>query len=175
MRTTLFYLSFAIIFGLNSGVTSVQAMDTVQADGLVPLRACRALTDTAQRLACYDRVADQMETAQAAGDLVVVERGRVQELQKELFGFAAPAMSALFRGGQTAQVGAIESTLDRAYRESDGRWRFRLADGALWEQVDHDPVRFENRPGQEVRVRRASLGSYMLTTGNSRAVRVQRR
>lgn len=164
-----------LISGLGTDLALAQNQPPADSDGLTSLKVCRALPGEAQRLACYDRTVDQMGTAQASGDLVVVERSRVQQLQTELFGFAAPAMSALFRGGEAKQVGAIETTLERAYRGAEGRWRFQLADGGLWEQVDHDPVRFVNQPGQEVRVRRASLGSYMLTTGNSRAVRVQRR
>lgn len=144
-------------------------------DGLSPLRECRLIADRSARVDCYDAVADRLEAAQTAGELVVVDRGKVSELQRELFGFAAPAMSALFRGGKSDDVGAIESTLQRAVQETDGKWRFHLDDGSQWSQVDFDPVRFQNRQGQPVRVRRAALGSYMLTTGNSRAVRVQRR
>ena len=62
----------------------------------------------------------------------------------------------------------------RGAQGADGKWFFRLADGSEWRQIDSDPVRFQNRAGTEIRVRRASLGSYQLTAGRSRAVRVKR-
>lgn len=143
--------------------------------GLSPLLECRKIEDRLARVDCYDSVADRMAAAQMAGELVVVERGKVTELKRQLFGFAAPAMGALFGGGgEDDRVDAIESTLSRAVQQADGKWRFHLGDGSEWAQVDFDPVRFQNRPGQPVRIRRAALGSYVLTTGNSRAVRVQR-
>lgn len=146
------------------------------ADGLSPLLECRRIEDRQQRVECYDGVTDRLAAARTSGEIVVVERSKVTELKRQLFGFAAPALGALLGGGEADadRVEAIETTLDRAVREVDGKWRFHLADGSQWAQVDFDPVRFQNRPGQLVRIRRAALGSYMLTTGNSRAVRVQR-
>jgi len=56
----------------------------------------------------------------------------------------------------------------------DGKWLFRLEDGSEWRQIDSGTVRFRERQGGPVRIRRASLGSYLMTIGNSRAVRVRR-
>jgi len=165
-------LSATLIF---AAPTSVWAQIDPAAAGLSPLLECRKIEDRLARVDCYDSVADRMAAAQTAGELVVVERSKVTELKRQLFGFAAPAMGALFGGGgEDERVDAIESTLSHAVQQVDGKWRFHLGDGSEWAQVDFDPVRFQNRPGQPVRIRRAALGSYVLTTGNSRAVRVQR-
>lgn len=153
---------------------SAAAQAQAGSDRLTPLLDCRRIEDKLARVDCYDAVTDRLAAAQTAGDLVVVDRGKVTELRRQLFGFAAPAMGALFGAADHDRVESIETTLDRAVQQVDGKWRFHLGDGSQWGQVDFDPVRFQNRPGQAVRVRRAALGSYMLTTGNSRAVRVQR-
>ncbi len=78
------------------------------------------------------------------------------------------------RGEQPDTLDAIETSLTRAGQYAEGKWTFTLADGSIWRQIDSEPVRFRNREGQAVRVRRAALGSFLLTVDGSRAVRVRR-
>jgi len=139
------------------------------------LAACRTVTDSVARLACYDSAAAALDTAQQQGELVVIDRAAVNETRRQLFGFEMPSLPRLFGDSvATPEIDSIETTLQSASQPSEGRWVFRLADGSVWRQIDSDPVRFQNRPGQNVRVRKASLGSFMLTVGSSRAVRVRR-
>lgn len=140
------------------------------------LAACRAVADSTARLACYDGAAAALDTAQRQGELVIIDRAAVNETRRELFGFNMPALPQLFGngGGEAADLDAIETTLQRASRNSEGRWVFTLANGATWRQIDSEPLRFNNRSGEAVRVRKASLGSFMMTIGDSRAVRVRR-
>lgn len=145
---------------------------------LTALAECRALGDAGSRLACFDRTADALDAAERQGDLVVVERQQIREARRQLFGFSAPALPSIFsRSGDTegeADVDSIETSLLGASQDREGKWTFRLADGSEWRQIDSAPVRFTNRSGTEVRVRRAALGSFLLTAGKSRAVRVKR-
>lgn len=138
------------------------------------LTACRAVADNAARLACYDAATAALDTAQQQGELVVIDRAAVNQTRRDLFGFDLPTLPRLFGNAQTQELDSIETTLQGASQAGEGRWVFRLADGSSWRQIDSDPVRFQNRAGQEVRVRKASLGSFLLTVGNSRAVRVRR-
>ncbi|RZJ32332.1 MAG: hypothetical protein EON85_01445 [Brevundimonas sp.] len=138
------------------------------------LAACRTVADNAARLGCYDSAAAALDAAQQQGELVVVDRAAVTQTRRDLFGFDLPALPRLFSGDTGTELEQIETTLQGASRTSETRWVFRLADGSAWRQVDSDPVRFQNRPGQTVRVRKASLGSFLLTVGDSRAVRVRR-
>jgi hypothetical protein len=138
------------------------------------LAACRVVADNAARLACYDAAAAALDTAQQQGELVVIDRAQVNETRRQLFGFDMPTLPRLFNGGGGEDLSAIETTLQSASQASENRWVFRLADGSVWRQIDSEPVRFQNRPGQEVRVRKASLGSFLMTVGSSRAVRVRR-
>jgi hypothetical protein len=138
------------------------------------LTACRAVTDSVQRLACYDAAAAAFDDAERQGDLVVIDRAAVSETRRQLFGFELPTLPRLFSGGDADEIDAIETTLERAFHTSERRWTFRLADGSVWRQIDSEPVRFDNDPGEAVRVRKASLGSFLLTVGGSRAVRVRR-
>lgn len=165
-----------------SVLTAVSAAATLSGQTLPPqerpealarLVACRAVTDSAARLACYDAAAGALDTAERQGEVVVLDRAGVNETRRQLFGFDL-SMPTLFRGEASVEINSVESTLERATRTGEGRWVFRLADGASWRQIDSEAVHFDNEPGQPVRVRKAAMGSFLLTVGGSRAVRVRR-
>lgn len=139
------------------------------------LDACRTIESDSQRLACYDETAAALDTAQREGQVVAVDRRQMTEVRRQLFGFEAPSLSSLFgRSGDDEPVNAVETTLTGASMNGDGKWVFRLADGSVWLQIDSAAVRFSRDGSPQVRVRRASLGSYQLVVGSSRAVRVRR-
>ena len=139
------------------------------------LTACRTVADSAARLTCYDDAAAALDAAEREGEVVVIDRAQVRESRRALFGFDLPGLPALGRVERAEDsLSSVETTLTRATRGGDGKWVFRLADGSVWRQNDSESVFFTNREGTEVRVRRASMGSFMMTLGNSRAVRVRR-
>lgn len=179
MRTMLtFCIAVISTLGLSCD-TLAQVQPSERSTLLSALSECRAVPDAAARLDCFDRTADALDTAERQGELVVMERQQIREVRRQLFGFSAPALPALFsrRDNETdsePEFGSLETTLVSAGRDLEGKWTFRLADGGEWRQIDSAPVIFQNRSGVEVRVRRAALGSYLLTAGNSRAVRVKR-
>jgi len=142
---------------------------------LTRLLDCRAVADSSARLACYDAAAGALDIAERQGEVVVIDRAGVAETRRQLFGFEMPTLPRLFGpAGAIAEIDSIETTLQSAALVGEGRWVFRLEDGGVWRQIDSERVRFQNRPGQPVRVRKASLGSFLLTVGDSRAVRVRR-
>lgn len=165
-------------FGLSNNVQA--QIHTIERSAMLSaLSECRAMPDATARLACFDRTADALDTAERQGELVVMERQQIREARRQLFGFNAPALPALFSRGSDGEQGesdldSMETTLLGAGQDHEGKWTFRLADGSEWRQIDSAPVRFQNRNGTEVRVRRAALGSFLLTAGKSRAVRVKR-
>lgn len=138
------------------------------------LMGCRAVTDSAARLACYDAAAGVLDAAEREGEVVVIDRAQVAETRRQLFGFDMPTLPRLFGEDGGGSIDAIETTLQGASLNNENRWVFRLADGGVWRQIDLERVRFQNRPGQPVRIRKAALGSFLLTVGDSRAVRVRR-
>ncbi|WAC58450.1 hypothetical protein [Brevundimonas sp. SL130] len=146
-----------------------------RASSLDEVARCRSITTDAARLACFDRAVAALDAAERTGEVVVLDRAQVRETNRQLFGFE---IVNPFAGrpnlDQEPALDSIETTLAAATISSEGKWIFRLADKSEWRQIDSGDVRFRNRAGENVRVRRASLGSYMLTIGNSRAVRVRR-
>jgi len=160
-----------------ASVLSGQAAPAAQErpEALARLMACRAVADSTARLACFDTAAGALDTAERQGEVVVFDRAGVAETRRQLFGFEMPSLPRLFGpAGEMAEIDSIETTLQSAALNGDGRWVLRLADGGIWRQIDSERFRFQNRPGQPVRVRKASLGSYLMTVGDSRAVRVRR-
>lgn len=168
---------------LISGLAAVVAASTLSGqtppaqerpETLSRLLACRSIADNAARLACFDTAAGVLDNAERSGDVVILDRAGVAETRRQLFGFQMPALPRLFGPEAAVEIDSIESTLQGAVLAGEGRWVFRLADGSVWRQIDSERVRFQNSPGQRVEVRRASLGSFLLTVGGSRAVRVRR-
>lgn len=136
---------------------------------------CRNQSDAGARLECYDRTAEALDVAERQGEVVVVDRAQVRDTRRQLFGFEVPTLPTFLTRGDTEEaVNAIETTLVRASQFADDKWTFHLADGSAWRQIDSGRVRFRNREGETVRVRRAALGSYQLVVEGSRAVRVRR-
>ncbi|WP_292123353.1 hypothetical protein [Brevundimonas sp.] len=149
--------------------------ESTQAGALSDVARCRTIVADADRLACFDRAVSALDAAERAGEVVVLDRAQVRETNRQLFGFEIvnPFVGRTNIPPEPV-LEAIETTLASANPSGDGKWVFRLANGSEWRQIDSGPVRFRNREGEAVRVRRASLGSYMMTLGNSRAVRVRR-
>ncbi|MFN4296018.1 MAG: hypothetical protein ACK4FB_04190 [Brevundimonas sp.] len=152
-----------------------QAQESSRPELLNRLTSCRTMGDQMARLSCYDAAVEALDAAEREGEVVVVDRNQVRESRQALFGFDLPSLPAFGRNAAAEEdISSLETTLSRASRGGDGKWVFRLTDGSVWRQVDSESVFFPNREGTEVRVRRASLGSFMMTVGSSRAIRVRR-
>jgi hypothetical protein len=166
-----------------SGLAAIAAVATLSGQATPPqeraqtlsrLTACRAIADGPARLSCYDAAVSALDAAERQGEVVVMDRAQIGEARRQLFGFEMPALPRLFGAEGQTSLDSIETTLQSASQVADNRWVFRLADGGVWRQIDSDPVRTRPRPGDAVRVRKASLGSFLLTIGGSRAIRVRR-
>lgn len=140
---------------------------------------CRGIADNAQRLACYDRSVGALEEAEKKKDLVVVDRKEIRETKKSLFGFSLPKLS-LFGGGdeeekadKADEIQEIESTVASVRPTKGGDWALKLAnDAGTWETGGALTV--APRAGDKVKIRKASLGSYLGSVGISRGIRFRR-
>ena len=112
--------------------------------------------------------------AQSIGrhDLVVVDRETVRSTKRALFGFAVPTI-ALF-GGDKDDMSQLDGLLAFAGRNRDGGYIFALKDGSEWSQIDDRPFALEPRTNDKITIRRATMGSFMLSVGRMPGVRVRR-
>jgi hypothetical protein len=108
---------------------------------------CRDLRDDASRLACYDRV---FGDPHALPDSAADER---RAEAKKSFSF-------------TATVTGLE-------KRRDGKFVATFDNGQVWEQTELNS-RANVRVGDSVAVRRAALGSYLLSTREGIGTRVKR-
>ena len=135
---------------------------------------CREIADSAQRLACFDRTVGVRASATAGKDLVVLDRATMRETRKGLFGFNLPRLK-LFGGGsedERDEVKEIEAGIAGLRSASDGFAIFTLDDGGTWKQTDGRDV--FAKVGDRIKIKRASLGSYMAMVGKKAGVRVMR-
>jgi len=133
---------------------------------------CRKIEDGAQRLACYDNAVAALTSAQQSGDLVTLDRKQRQAVRKQAFGFTLPTL-AMFDTGEK-EVDRIDETLASAHQIGQGRWVFQMQDGAVWRQIDDEFLSREPHPGSAIVIRRAMMGSFMLSVDGQPGVRAHR-
>ena len=142
------------------------------------LQACRTVSDAAARLACYDRAVDALAAATASGDVVVVERTEVRKARKGLFGFTLPKIGFLTGKADNAEDVADEKELQTTIIASrsigNGKWRFTVEGGALWETVEASMAFRDPLPGRKVLIEKGSLGSYFVNVEKGRRVQAKR-
>ncbi len=135
---------------------------------------CRAKTDNAERLACYDAAAARMDQAEAKGDIVVVDREQSKAIRRQAFGFTLPSLSLFERGDKPEKIDQVSGVIAAARADGNGKWVLRLEDGAIWRQIDGDPPHRDPKAGMSVEIKSASLGSYLLSVDGQRAFRAHR-
>ncbi len=140
---------------------------------LQSLLACRAVADTQQRLACFDRETAAMAQAVARKDLVMIDRDRARGAQRSLFGFSVPSFGGLFGGGGD-EVKEIEAVVASSGFNRDGGWTVRLKDGSVWTQIDSVVVPIKPVAGEKVVIRRAAFGSFFMRVGRQVGFRAKR-
>ncbi|HYE44477.1 MAG TPA: hypothetical protein VEA44_01755 [Caulobacter sp.] len=153
---------------------AAQQKPAERAGALKAVVDCRAIQDPTARLACYDSAAAALDAAEAKGDVVVVDRQQMREARRAAFGFNFQMPSFMSRGEQPEELDRIESTIGSARQDPHGKWIIKLADGALWKQIDSEKLRKKPPPGAKVEIRTASLGSYFLKVEGLGVIRAKR-
>ncbi|MBC7769418.1 MAG: hypothetical protein H7124_11585 [Phycisphaerales bacterium] len=140
--------------------------------------ACANVADETQRLACYDGAVGRLREAQTSGNLVAVDRQQAQEIEREAFGFSLPSLPRIFgnRGNEAPGAEVLEMALviDRVVSRRNGPSTFYMTNGQAWTQIDNEVAR-NVRAGGEVTIRRAALGSFLMSVrAGGPALRVRR-
>ena len=166
---------FPSLSGLIVAAVLTTAPATVLAQAATPARpallegllACRAITATDARLACFDAAAAAFDTAEQQGEVTVIDRVQARETRTRLFGLDLDTANLFGRLRQDDPVDAIETTLTSGRQDGRGQWTFVLADGSVWKQIDMEQVTARVGPGASVRIRQAAMGSYLLSVGGA--------
>jgi hypothetical protein len=161
----------AVIFASAGQARSIPNTGTPQS--IQQLLACRSITDSAQRLACYDRQAAAVGQGIASKELVVIDKARANAAKRSLFGFSIPDFGGLF-GGAADEVKEIASTITKVGQDPYGAWVVSLADGSTWAQQDDAPLGLPPEKGDKVVVHRGSFGAFFLRVAGQPGIRVKR-
>jgi hypothetical protein len=145
-----------------------------QVEVLKGLTACRAITDGPARLDCYDKAAAAIDQAQASGDVVVIDRAQARAARRQVFGFNLSALSILDRTAARDEINTLNSTAAEAYRNGTGKWVIVLDDGAHWRQIDDADLSHAPHAGSVIRIRHASLGSFVMNIDGQPYIHVHR-
>lgn len=133
---------------------------------------CKAQSDAASRLACFDKAVAAMDAAQRGKDIVIADRTAIREARRGLFGLSLPKIK-LFGGGEgDEEVKEISGTLTAIRSASDGMPIFVLEDGARWKQTEGGPNFAKS--GDPIRIRRTAMGGFMANIKGDVGVRVIR-
>lgn len=168
-------LSAALVAGQ---IASAAETPKVRAGALQTIVDCRKIADGVARLACFDAASAQLDAAEKAGDVVVLDRAQVKEAERSAFGFNFKMPSFLTGGGdgsvKVEPMESLEATLVSARKGPDGKWIFRLPDDAVWVQIDNDEIIRAPKAGSKVEIKRGMVGNYFLSVDGQRSVRAKR-
>jgi hypothetical protein len=148
---------------------------------------CHGLEDDAARLACYDRVTHRgaplplpsslpgplasppPATPSQPDERSAAPRAEVPHTTQA----PAPSTRGLRQPAQAAEA-VVGAQIVEIITTSIGRYRFRLDNGEVWEQVE--PGRNTLRAGDTVDLRPSALGAWQMRAsgGTSRSMKVRR-
>jgi hypothetical protein len=167
-------LAMIVATGLLTAGASAQDK---QAQGPAPkiftdVTDCRAITDNAQRLDCFDRTVGALASAQQSKDLYVADKETMRETRRGLFGFNLPKVKLFDNDDIGEDVKSIETTIKSVGMGRQG-YVFVLEDGARWAQTD-GAYMDKPKAGSKIRIRRAALGSFMGSIDGKVGFRIER-
>jgi hypothetical protein len=157
------------------------------ADPLTALLACRALTDSAARLACFDHETAALTAAPAAAvaaaptapaALVSTPAPRnaapVLDAQQS-FGLSGSAIAAHEEaaGARPQKLAKLEARVVALALSGEGRTVFTLDNTQVWRQIESDGDMLA-KLGDSATISRGLLGSYWLQLKNGRGCKVTR-
>ncbi|MNS21826.1 hypothetical protein D3C86_871700 [compost metagenome] len=158
---------------LGTYATAASAQDPAP-DLTAKLLECRSVAAESSRLACYDSATAAFAAARAGGELVVLDRQEVEQARRRTFGLDIDILNPFDRQERPTALQSITSTVTSARQVAGGKWLVSLADGSTWLQIDTETVHIRRTSNLEARIRRAAMGSYLMSVDGARSMRVKR-
>jgi len=172
MRNSLL-ISAALAMIAASSTNAKGPVATGTPQSMQQLLNCRSIQDSAQRLACFDRETAAVDQAINKREMVLIDKQRVTQTKRALFGFSIPDFGGLFGGGDD-EVKEISSSVVSASKMGYLGWTIKLADGSTWAQTDDAQLGLEPRKGDKVVVHRGSFGAFFLRVAGQPGFKVKR-
>lgn len=139
------------------------------------LLRCRAVTESAARLRCFDEAVAALESAAQQRELVMVDRTQIRETRRRLFGLDLPDLP--FFGNRDKEdreeARSIEGTIT-AVSSQAGLWLVSLEGAGTWLQADGSRKGRRPNVGAKVKISKTMLGGYIMEVGDRPGFRVKR-
>lgn len=124
------------------------------------LVVCANIAEAAARHACFDALVPELKTSSEASFGVTTK----------LSVLTAPSLETV----KPAEPDNVTLAVKSVTAASDGKLRFTMENGQVWKQVDTTQLRNVGKGPWTAQIRKASLGSFLLSLNDGRAVRVER-
>lgn len=178
MRIVCISLAAALVVG----AAQAQQPGQQSPDALGKVYACAPVTDPQARLACFDAAVAGLRAAETQGEFAAVDAARVRQIERDAFGFSLPSLPRLgLPGGRRGSDGAAVSEQPQSQAMKiarlgrfDGRRSFTMENGQVWVLIESTDNR-NAEPGASVTIRKAALGSFLMSfEAGGPALRVRR-
>lgn len=138
---------------------------------------CRLISESAQRLACYDQQVAAMDGAAQRDEVVVLDKEELKKTRRSLFGFSLPKLPFLGEsessGVNSSESLSIETTITGLTSLGYGKWLLKIEDGAEWQTTEALPNRTPKK-GMKVEIKHGAMGSFLININEWHAVRAKR-
>jgi hypothetical protein len=163
-------LPFRLLGGVIAGICVWgSAVGDNPADSVLSeLARCSAVSGKDERLSCYDTLALHSSGTRRAPPAAAANATSGQS--KEEFGLSRVQIQQE-RPGQQEEIRSVEALVSGFGQSGRGHVVVRLDNGQAWELDRPDPLLAS---GDRVKIDRATLGSFLLTTPTGRTHHVQR-
>ena len=135
---------------------------------------CRAIADSAQRLACFDKTVGEMAKAETSGELLTLDREQRRSVRRQAFGLNLPSLTIFDRGEKGEDADRLTAKVVSAHKLGDGKWLIQLEGGAVWRQTDDQELFKEPHDGSTAVIKRGTLGSFFMKIDGDTAFRAHR-
>ena len=155
----------ALVAALLAGSMPLGIAAAADQDKLIEsLRSCASLSNDDERLSCFDRTVQLLESGEHAKQPVASA--------EEMFGMGRVARqnTTSTKREELTQVTAKVKSINRA---ADGTPVIALENGQVWQGTD-ETRSLLLEPGDTVTVSRAALGSFRMATPHGRGLKVRR-
>jgi hypothetical protein len=143
------------------------------------LEACQGIENESARVRCYDAAAAEFASARRSGTIRIVDAEDIRRTRRSLFGFNVPRLPFLDgagdgKGSDEEEQSSLEGKIMQLRALPHQKWLIRLDDGASWQTTEVTVRQADPRQGESVRIRKAAMGSYILSVEGRRGVRAMR-
>lgn len=137
-------------------------LDSVQSP-LTGLYTCADITNSANRLSCFDRIVASLQIKEEKKEIVAIDANIAKQIKRESFGFNIPSLPKLGlpKIGSSEKIDSVALKVDNV-RHTGRKYVFTFENGQIWEEVGGH-INYIPKGELTATIRPKSMGSFMLS------------